>query len=83
MLKADLVKTEIVPCYGGRRVEYIMDITHQGDTFTNNYVVKAEVRWVDCFTIELDFNEVIETQTNNEETLTEDGVLELLNNEAY
>ena len=49
----------------------------------NTYIVRATVHFIDGFNIELDFNEVVKNKSNNEETLTDEAILDLCNCEKY
>jgi len=83
-LEIQLNKKEIKSVFGGTVINTFHTVEHREMNTLNTYVVKAEVRFVDGFSIELDFNEVVEILNNtNDETLTDEAILNLCNDNRF
>lgn len=81
MLDISIIKKELKSVYGGQDFVVTCQVEHRVNGYLNSYIVKAEVR-IDGFNAELQFNKVIERLNNsNEETLTDEAVLELCNDQ--
>lgn len=81
MLEVSIIKKELKPVYGGQDFVITCQVEHRENGHLNSYIVKANVR-IDGFNAELQFNEVVERLNNsNTETLTDEEILDLCNDE--
>lgn len=77
ILKLEHVQTKLVPCYGGQRIESQYTLTTTQNNILNVYTVDAEVRGLNTADPYMNVLSV-ENLTNNEETLTQEGIEDLL-----
>lgn len=81
MLEIREMSKEIKSVYGGQKFVATFNVEHRENGYLNAYIVKATVK-IDGFYAELDFNEVVERLNDiNKETLSDEGILELCNDE--
>jgi len=75
----NLVKlnTELKSCYGGQKILITYELTTMCEHTKNIYIVVAEVRGLDVAEPYLDVYS-IEAETNNENTLVDDAIIDLL-----
>lgn len=78
IIKLELDKTEVKQVYGGSKVLVTYSLKTEQNGIENNYIVEAEIRGIATADLYLQFDGY-EALSNNEETLTAEGVEELLN----
>ena len=74
-IKLEHQGTAKVHMWGGSKIVAQYLVTYRDD----EYEVEATVRGLDSGFIELEFTDVLSNKDNNENTLSDDGVLEMLN----
>jgi len=72
--------TVITPTYGGQTVTASYDFTHTANNIKNTYTIDAEVRGIASGEPYVDWTHgtVVKRFHNNEETLTDEAVLSLI-----
>ena len=83
-LTTQVVGKEVRSVYGGQELIVMIDVEHIVNKVPNSYATEARVRFIDGVDVELDFYRVIEVlNDSNEETLTDEEILRLCNDEKY
>lgn len=78
-LKTELITKRRVPTYGGYRLEVDYEIQHFKNNRYNVYMATFEVSVPHTFSEYVPLNLIkVVKENNNEETLTDEGVAELL-----
>ncbi len=79
ILTLDLIKKEIRPGYGSQNIILTYDVEHTVNGFENNYTVEAEIKYLNTFSPEIHFSNVIDVLNNNEETIIPEILIDTLN----
>lgn len=82
MINIEYQETTVRPVFGGKKIEAVYEMTHTKNGITNKYAITCEIIGIQSRDVRLSADSakfIGDENATNEETLTEEGALDLFN----